>query len=242
MSSPLAFLLLAASAAGFAPECGTARARAARAHPAMQQNMVDGVRVGPPPDLPSLLLSNRIVYMGMPLVPAVAELAVAQLLFLNYDNTGKSICMYLNSIGTAGGQGSETDAFAIADTMDYVVPPIETICIGTAYGTAAMLLASGARGKRMCLPNAEIMLMQPRSGARGQASDIALKAREVLYNRQALYSTIAEKTGNSLERVAADSARTKYLSPQQALEYGLVDKVLQSEQDLVAKPSFLSSL
>jgi ATP-dependent Clp protease protease subunit len=239
----LRLLLVASTAAAFVP--------GGRAHPAVlggvrsaatRMQTVDGVRVGPPPDLASLLLNNRIVYLGMPLVPAVTELAVAELLFLNYDNAGKPIYVYINSIGTAGGMGDETDAFAITDTMDYVSPPIETICIGTAYGTAAMLLASGAKGKRQCLPNAEVMLHQPRSAVRGQASDIAIKAKEVLRARHDVLSIIAEKTGNSLEKVTADSARTRYLTADQALEYGIIDKVLRNEEDLPSKPSFLSSL
>merc|ERR1719235_1546407 len=172
---------------------------------------VDGVRVGPPPDLPSLLLHNRIVYIGLPLVPSVTELVVAQLLFVNYENPSKEVYMYINSPGT--GQGAfETEAFAMVDTMNYVAPPVETICLGTAFGTATMLLASGEKGKRACLPNASIMLSQPRSQTRGQATDIAIRAREVLATRQAMNSIIAEKTGQSLEKVMRDSSRTKYLN------------------------------
>jgi len=207
--------------------------------------VVDGVRVGPPPDLPSLLLNNRIVYLGMPLVSSVTELVVAQLLFLNYENPEKAVYMYVNSVGTNAGQqilGFETEAFAIADTMNYVSPEIETICLGTAFGTAAMLLANGAKGKRACLPNSTLMLSQPRSQARGQASDIALKAREVLHAREAILEILSEKTGQSIEKLRQDSSRTKYLNADQALAYGLIDKILRSEDDLPAKPTFLSSL
>jgi len=197
------------------------------------------VRVGPPPDLPSLLLNNRIVYVGAPLVPAVAELIVAQLLFLNYESQEKGVYMYINSPGSGG---FETDSFAIADTMNYVGPEMETICIGSAFGTAAMLLANGAKGKRSCLPNSTIMLSQPRSQARGQASDIRIKAREVLHARNTISEMLSEKTGQSVEKINTDSQRTRYMNPEQALAYGLVDRVLRSEQDLPAKPAFLSAL
>jgi len=200
---------------------------------------VDGVRVGPPPDLPSLLLHNRIVYVGSPLVPAVAELVVAQLLYLNYESREKGVYMYINSPGSGG---FETDAFAIADTMNYVGPEMETICIGSAYGTASMLLANGAKGKRSCLPNSTLMLAQPRSQARGQASDIRIKAQEVLLARNTISEMLSEKTGQTVDKINADSMRSRYMNPEQALAYGLVDRVLRSEQDLPAKPAFLSAL
>jgi len=236
----LAATLFAASACAFVtPPVRSPAARALASRSAVRMNVVDGVRVGPPPDLPSLLLHNRIVYCGLQLVPSVTELVVAQLLYLNYESQEKPVYMYINSPGTAG---FETEAFAIADTMNYVGPEVETMCIGTAFGTAAMLLANGAKGKRACLPNSTIMLAQPRSQARGQASDIKIKAREVLANRNVINTMIAEKTGQSLEKVQADSSRTKYLTPDQALEYGIIDRVLRSEDDLPAKPSFLSAL
>jgi len=170
----------------------------------------------------------------------VTELIVAQLLYLNFENPSKPVFMYVNSLGT--GQAFETEAFAIADTMNYIEPDIETICLGTAFGTAAMLLATGAKGKRACLPNSTIMLAQPRSGARGQASDIAIKAREVLTARQTINTMLSEKTGNPIEKIQADSSRTKYLNAEQALAYGIVDKILKSEDDLPTKPTFLSAL
>lgn len=140
--------------------------------------------------------------------------------------------MYINSPGTAsqdGMTGFETDAFAIADTMRYIRPEAHTICLGTAYGTAAMLLASGARGNRAMLPNAVAMLHQPRSRTQGQASDISLRAKEVLYNRRVLASLIAERAGQPLATVERDMGRTKYLSAQDCLAYGLVDNVLENE-------------
>jgi len=219
---------------------GIAAARPRSPPPAMAQT-IDGVRIGPPPDLPTLLLSNRIVYLGAPLVPQVTEVIVAQLLYLNYENPSKEVFMYVNSVGT-GNQAFETEAFALVDTMNYVAPPIETICLGTAFGTAAMLLASGEKGKRACLPNASIMLSQPRSQTRGQASDIALRAREVLATRQTILNILSEKTGQPVDKLALDSSRTKYLNAEQALAYGLVDKTLMSEDDLPSKPSFLEAL
>lgn len=147
----------------------------------------DYIEIGPPPDLPSLLLSNRIIYIGMPLVPSVTELVIAQLLYLNYQND-QIITIYLNSPGTNSPDGKpfsfDTEAFAIADTMQFIKPPIRTICVGQAYGTAAMILSLGQKGNRFALPNASIMLNQPRSRARGQASDIAIKAKEIINNRK----------------------------------------------------------
>merc|ERR1719440_898073 len=151
--------------------------------------MVDGARIGPPPDMPSLLLNNRIVYLGMPINAAVTELIISELLFLQYDSSAKPILMYINSPGTTteDGQpvGFDTEAFAIADTMNYVQAPVHTFLVSKAYGLAAMLLANGEKGQRSSLPYGTVMLHQPRGqGARGQASDIAIRAREVLLNRQ----------------------------------------------------------
>jgi ATP-dependent Clp protease protease subunit len=165
----------------------------------------DGVRIGPPPDLPSLLLHNRIVYVGMPLVPAVTELIVAEFLYLQYENADKPVFMYLNSTGTSNPDGSsagfETEAFAIADTMNYIKPPVHTICVGQAFGTCAMLLSNGEKTHRAALPNATIMIHQPTSRARGQASDIAIKAKEVLYNRKQCFEIISENSGQSLQKI-----------------------------------------
>lgn len=152
---------------------------------------------------------------------------------------------HLTGTSSPDGQnvGFETEAFAIADTMSYVKPPVHTICVGQAFGMAAMLLASGEKGHRSALPNATIMLHQPRGSARGQAADIAIKAREVLHNRKQAFQIMADASGQPLEQVEADANRTKYLSPQEAKEYGLIDKVLTSEKDLPSKaPSFLSAL
>ena len=126
------------------------------------EDYYDGGAMGPPPDLASLLLHNRIVYLGMPLVPAVTELIVAELLFLNYESRDRPVTLYINSPGTMNSQGQtvgfETEAFAIADCMRYIKPPVRTVCVGQAYGAAALLLAMGQKGHRYCLPNASIML------------------------------------------------------------------------------------
>lgn len=213
---------------------------------AQAEEMYDGVRIGPPPDLPSLLLHNRIVYIGMPLVPAVTELVIAELLYLNYEDNTKPITMYINSSGTttANGQsvGFETEAFAIADVMKYVRPPVCTVALGQAFGAAAMLLSQGKRGRRFALPNATILLNQPRSQARGQASDIAIKAREVRDNRRTTCEMIAMGCGKPVNTVIEDCQRVKYLQPHEAVEYGLIDKVMVNEASLPVKPSFISQL
>lgn len=208
-------------------------------------NSLEGVRIGPPPDLPSLLLHNRIVYIGMPLVPAVTELVIAELLYLNYESTTDPVTMYINSSGTttANGQvvGFETEAFAIADVMKYVRPPVHTVALGQAFGAAAMLLSQGKRGQRFALPNATIMLNQPRSQARGQASDIAIRAREVAANRRKMCELIASACGKPVQSVMEDCSRVKYLQPDEAVEYGLIDQVIKNEA-LAVKPAFMSRL
>lgn len=201
--------------------------------------------IGPPPDLPSLLLSNRIIYIGMPLVPSVTELVIAQLLYLNYQND-QTITMYINSPGTNSPDGRafsyDTEAFAIADTMQFVRPPIRTIAVGQAFGTAAMLLSLGNKGQRMSLPNASIMLNQPRSRARGQASDVAIKAKEVLNNRRVTNDFLAKACGKDLAMIEKDTQRVAYLSPEEAIEYGIIDKVLYPEQLRVEAPKFIDFL
>eukprot|EP00519_Triparma_laevis_P014156 CAMPEP_0182494804 /NCGR_PEP_ID=MMETSP1321-20130603/3643_1 /TAXON_ID=91990 /ORGANISM="Bolidomonas sp., Strain RCC1657" /LENGTH=264 /DNA_ID=CAMNT_0024697995 /DNA_START=72 /DNA_END=866 /DNA_ORIENTATION=+ len=204
----------------------------------------DGVRIGPPPDLPSLLLHNRIVYIGMPLVPAVTELIIAELLYLNYESSDKPIYMYINSSGTLSQDGRpvgfETEAFAIADCIRYIKPPVHTIALGQAQGAAAMLLGMGKKGFRYALPNAVITLTQPKGQARGQASDIAIRAKEVMANKKVTCDLIAKATGKSIEEVEKDCQRVKYFDGEEAKDYGLVDKVLHSTKDLPVEPSFLS--
>ena len=200
----------------------------------------------PPPDLPSLLLKERIVYLGLPLFSDddakrqlgvdVTELIIAQLLYLEFDNPEKPIFFYINSTGTSWYSGDaigfETEAFAICDTLRYVKPPVHTICIGQAMGTAAMILSAGTKGQRAALPHASIVLHQPRSGARGQASDIQIRAKEVLHNKHTMLEILADNTGKSVEQLSRDSDRMTYLTSEQALEYGLIDRVLSSRKDL----------
>ena len=207
----------------------------------------------PPPDLPSLLLKERIVYLGLPLFSDgdakrqmgidVTELIIAQLLYLEFDNPEKPIFFYINSTGTSWFTGDaigfETEAFAIADTIRYVKPPVHTICIGQAMGTAAMILSAGTKGQRAALPHASIVLHQPRSGARGQATDIQIRAQEVLHNKRTLLEMLSLNTGKSVEQLSRDSDRITYLTAEEAKEYGLIDRVLTSLKGLPTPPAAL---
>lgn len=200
----------------------------------------------PPPDLPSLLLKERIIYLGLPLVSPdeykdqigvdVTELIIAQLLFLQFDDPDKPIMMYINSTGTSwyGGDsiGFETEAFAICDTINYIKPPVHTICIGQAMGTAAMILSAGTKGCRASLPHATIILHQARQGAQGQATDIQIRAKEVLHNKRAVLEIFSHNTGQPIEKLEKDTDRMLYMTPQEAKEYGLIDKVLESTAEL----------
>jgi ATP-dependent Clp protease, protease subunit len=200
----------------------------------------------PPPDLPSLLLKERIIYLGLPLVSSddfkrqlgvdVTKLIIAQLLYLQFDDPDKPINFYINSVGTSWYTGDaigyETEAFAICDTINYIKPPVHTICIGQAMGTAAMILAAGTKGFRASLPHATIVLNQARTGARGQATDIQIRAKEVLANKAAMLDILSRNSGQPAEKIAKDIDRTFYMTPQMAKEYGLIDRVLDSVKDL----------
>lgn len=200
----------------------------------------------PPPDLESLLLKERIVYLGLPLFSDddtkrqlridVTQLIIAQLLYLEFDNPEKPIFFYINSTGTSWYTGDaigfETEAFAICDTLRYVKPPVHTICIGQAMGSAAMILSAGTKGQRAALPHASIVLHQPRSGARGQASDIQIRAQEVLHNKQSVLQILSENTGKTVEQLSKDSDRMTYLTAEEAMAYGLIDRVLSSQKEL----------
>ncbi len=200
----------------------------------------------PPPDLESLLLKERIVYLGLPLFSSdevkrnvgidVTELIIAQLLYLQFDNPEKPIYFYINSTGTSWYTGDaigfETEAFAICDTMNYVKPPIHTICIGQAMGTAAMILSAGTKGFRASLPHATIVLNQAKTGARGQATDIQIRAKEVLANKTTFLNILSINTGQSVEKIAKDTDRMLYMTPEIAKEYGLIDQVLESRKEL----------
>ena len=194
----------------------------------------------PPPDLPSLLLKERIVYLGLPLFSDddakrqlgmdVTELIIAQLLFLEFDNSEKPIYFYINSTGTSWYTGDairfETEAFAICDTLRYVKPPVHTICIGQAMGSAAVILSAGTKGQRAALPHASIVLHQPRSGARGQATDIRIQADEILFLKERLNQELAQRTGQSLSRIQEDTDRDFFMSPSEAVTYGIIDTIL----------------
>jgi ATP-dependent Clp protease protease subunit len=198
----------------------------------------------PPPDLPSLLLNERIVYLGMPLVPAVTELIIAELLFLQYQDPDKPIKIYINSTGTSRYDGEpvgfETEAFAICDTMSYIKPPIHTICIGSAMGMAAMLLSAGTKGCRASLPHATIVLHQPKSYARGQATDIQIRAKEVLANKATMLDILSRNTGQTPEKITKDMDRMLYMTPYDAKEYGLIDKVLEASEANIPLPAGVS--
>lgn len=200
----------------------------------------------PPPDLESLMLKERIVYLGLPLFSSdevkrnigidVTQLIIAQLLYLQFDNPEKPIYFYINSTGTSWYTGDaigfETEAFAICDTMSYVKPPIHTICIGQAMGTAAMILSAGTKGYRASLPHATIVLNQAKTGARGQATDIQIRAKEVLANKTTFLEILSKNTGQSVAKIAKDTDRMLYMTPEIAKEYGLIDIVLASKKDL----------
>ena len=200
----------------------------------------------PPPDLESLMLKERIVYLGLPLFSSdevkrnigidVTQLIIAQLLYLQFDNPEKPIYFYINSTGTSWYTGDaigfETEAFAICDTMNYVKPPIHTICIGQAMGTAAMILSAGTKGYRASLPHATIVLNQAKTGARGQATDISIRAKEVLANKTTFLNILSKNTGQSVKNIAKDTDRMLYMTPEIAKEYGLIDQVLASRKEL----------
>ena len=178
-------------------------------------------------DIFSRLLKDRILFIGTPIDDAESNLVIAQLLFLEAEDPDKDIHIYINSPG-----GSVTSSLAIYDTMQYIKPAIETICMGQAASGAALLLAAGAKGKRYALPHARIMIHQPYGGAQGQASDIQIQAKEILRMRQELDRIIANHTGQPLERIERDSDRDFFMSPEEAKEYGLIDVVIHSRDGL----------
>ncbi|MCU1338574.1 MAG: ATP-dependent Clp protease proteolytic subunit ClpP [Bryobacterales bacterium] len=179
-------------------------------------------------DIYSRLLQENIVFLGMPIDDSVANLVIAQLLFLTAENPEKDISLYINSPG-----GSITAGLAILDTMRVVQPDIVTYCVGQASSMAAVLLASGAKGKRYSLPHSRILIHQPSlSGLAGQATDIEIYAREILRMRDTLNKILAEATGQTIERIERDVDRDYILGPDQALEYGLIDRIIASSKDL----------
>ncbi len=173
-------------------------------------------------DIYSRLLKERIIFLGEEVNDTTASLIVAQLLFLESEDPGKDINLYINSPG-----GSVTAGMAIYDTMQYIKCDVSTTCIGMAASMGAFLLAGGAKGKRYALPNAEIMIHQPSGGAKGMASDIQIVAEEILKTKAKLNAILAENTGKSVDEVARDTDRDNYMSAQEALEYGIIDKVVE---------------
>jgi ATP-dependent Clp protease protease subunit len=172
-------------------------------------------------DIYSRLLKERIIFLGSPIDDDVANLIIAQLLFCEAEDPEKPIHLYINSPG-----GSVTAGLAIYDTMQYVRPEVATICLGQAASMAAWLLAAGAPGKRMALPNSRIMIHQPMGGFQGQATDVDIQAREILKLRQRMNEILAEHVGKSVEQIAKDTERDYYLSGEEALAYGVIDQVV----------------
>jgi len=177
-------------------------------------------------DIYSRLLKERVVFLVGPVTEVTANLIVAQLLFLESDNPDKEISFYINSPG-----GSVSDGLAIYDTMQFVKPNVSTLCIGQAASMGALLLAAGAKGKRFCLPNSRVMIHQPMGGFQGQASDVEIHAREILNRKAKLNEIFAKHTGQDLKTVERDTDRDNFLSAEQALGYGIVDKVLVSRTE-----------
>lgn len=172
-------------------------------------------------DIYSRLLKDRIIFLGSAIDDNIANLVIAQLLFLEADNPDKDINLYINSPG-----GSITAGMAIYDTIQYIKPDVSTICVGLAASMGAFLLAAGTIGKRFALPNAEIMIHQPSGGTQGQATDIEIQARRILQMKESLNRILAERTGQPLERIAEDTERDRFMTAVQAKEYGIIDDVL----------------
>ncbi|WP_407703986.1 ATP-dependent Clp endopeptidase proteolytic subunit ClpP [Zeimonas arvi] len=172
-------------------------------------------------DIYSRLLRERVIFLVGPVMDQTANLVVAQLLYLESENPDKDVAFYINSPG-----GSVSAGLAIYDTMQFIKPQVSTLCMGIAASMGAFLLAAGEKGKRFALPNSRIMIHQPSGGAQGQASDIEIQAREILYLRERLNKILADKTGQPVERIARDTDRDNFLSAEDAVSYGLIDKVL----------------
>ena len=177
-------------------------------------------------DIYSRLLKERVVFLVGPVTEVTANLIVAQLLFLESENPDKEISFYINSPG-----GSVSAGLAIYDTMQFIKPNVSTLCIGQAASMGALLLAAGAKGKRFCLPNSRVMIHQPMGGFQGQASDVEIHAREILNRKAKLNEIFAKHTGQDLKAVERDTDRDNFLSAEQALSYGIVDKVLSSRTE-----------
>lgn len=179
-------------------------------------------------DIFSRLLMDRIIFLGTPIDDNVANIIIAQLLFLEAEDPEKDIFMYINSPG-----GSVYAGLGIYDTMQYLKAPVSTMCMGLAASMGAFLLAAGAPGKRSALPNARVMIHQPSSGAQGTAADIEIQAKEILYARERLNQIMAHHTGQTVERIAEDVDRDRFMSPVEAKEYGIIDQVVTAKGEVV---------
>jgi ATP-dependent Clp protease protease subunit len=173
-------------------------------------------------DIYSRLLKDRIIFLGSPIDDVSANIIIAQLLFLDSQNSKEDILLYINSPG-----GSVTSALAIYDTMQFVKADVSTICVGIAASAAALLLASGAKGKRIALPNSEVMIHQVMGGAQGQATDIDIHARHILKTKEKLNEILAQHTGQAVTKIAVDAERDYFMSATEAKKYGIVDKIIK---------------
>ena len=180
-------------------------------------------------DIYSRLLRERIIFIVGPIDDNVASVVVAQLLFAEFENADKDVRIYINSPG-----GSVTAGLSIYDTMQIIHCDVRTVCLGQAASMGALLLAGGTKGKRSCLPNSRVMIHQPSGGSQGQASDIEIQAKEILYLRTRMNEIMAYHTGKSVDEIAQDTERDHFLTPQQALEYGIVDEVNETRTALAA--------
>jgi len=176
-------------------------------------------------DIYSRLLKERVVFVVGPINDHAANVVVAQLLFLEAENPDKDISLYINSPG-----GSVSSGLAVYDTMQFIRPDVSTICVGAAASMGAFLLASGAKGKRYCLPNARVMIHQPSGGTHGQATDIDIHAREILIIRERLNALLAKHTGQNIKTISRDTERDHFMAADEALKYGLIDQVLEHRQ------------
>ena len=176
-------------------------------------------------DIYSRLLKERIIFLGTPINDYVSSVIIAQLLFLEAEDPEKDVFIYINSPG-----GVITSGFGILDTMNYIKPNISTICMGQAASMAAVILSAGTKGKRMTLENSRVMIHQPMGGVTGQATDIEIHTKEILYLREKLNKILSDNTGQSIETIENDTNRDNFMSAKKAIEYGLIDEILKSEK------------
>ncbi len=179
-------------------------------------------------DIFSRLLMDRIIFLGTPIDDNVANILIAQLLFLDAEDPERDVYMYINSPG-----GSVYAGLAIYDTMQYLRAPVNTMCMGMAASMSALLLAAGAKGKRSALPNSRIMIHQPSGGGQGTAADIEIQAKEILHARERINRILAEHTGQTPDKIAEDADRDRFMSPEEATEYGIIDMVVSQEKETV---------